>query len=290
MPLRLRRAVLRLTVVATLTLGQVAGAVADSLGTLVMGVFPRRDPAGTSHMFRPLAAHLGERLGYHVSLETAPNFRVFRRRLDSGRYDLVHLNQYHYIEAHERLGYEALVQNEEFGESTIRGALYTRRDSGIDGIQQLRGRTVMFGGGREAMMAYIVPTYLLRQGGLAAGDYRERFAVSPLDAVLATWLGHADAAGAGEVVQNLPAVTAKIDPAELKVVAVSEPLAHLPWAVRGSLPEDLKTALRATLLALDESEAGRRALASARLTGLRPVSDRDYDPHRRISAVVHGPP
>jgi phosphonate transport system substrate-binding protein len=276
--------------VLALCILQGAGAVAESLGSLVMGVFPRRDPAVTIQLFRPLAEHLGEATGYHLSLETAPNFEVFEGRLHGGRYDLVHLNQYHYIRAHRDLDYQALVQNEEFGAATIRGVLYVRRDSGIQDVAQLQGRTVLFGGGPQAMMSYIVPTFLLRQGGLQEGDYRERFAVTPPDALIATWLGHADAAGAGEVVQHLPLVTAKIDPGELRVLAVSEPLAHLPWAVRGSLPAAVRDSLRAAFLGLEESPAGREVLRRARLTGFNPATDRDYDPHRRMVDGIHGGP
>ena len=183
------------------------------------------------------------------------------------------LNQYQYIKAHSGQGYQALVQNEEFGEAQIRGAVYVRADSGISSIAQLRGKSILFGGGKQAMMSYVVPTYLLRQGGLQDGDYTERFAVSPPNAVLGTYLKHVDAGGAGEVVLRLPIVKDKIDTSRLRLLAVSEPLAHLPWAVKSSMSADLMGRLRHLLITLENYEQGRLVLKQAGLTGMNPVQD-----------------
>ena len=250
--------------------------------TLSIGLFPRRDPAITMRLFRPLGNVLEESLEMSVSLETSPDFETFERRLQERRYDLVHLNQYHYVKAHDKLRYDVLVQNEEFGEPRIRGAVYVRRDSGITDLRQLKGRTVLFGGGAQAMMSYIVPSYLLRRAGLRPGDYRERFASSPPNAVLATYLGQADAGGAGEVVIRLPLVTGKIDPAEMLILARSEDMAHLPWAVKREMPAPLRQRIRRVLLDLGQSPRGREVLSAARLTAFNAAKDADYDLHRSI--------
>jgi len=251
-------------------------------GPLYVGLFPRRDPAITMRLFRPLGKALENALGKTVVLETAPDFEIFKRRLDRRHYDLVHFNQYHYVSAHRDLGYDVLVQNEEFGEASIRGAIYVRADAGINALDQLKGKTILFGGGRRAMMSYIVPTYLLRRAGLGPGDYRERFASSPPNAVLATYLGQADAGGAGELVRRLPMVRNKIDTGKLVLLAVSKTMSHLPWAVKREMDPALQERLRDVLLGLRDSHAGREVLRSAHLTGFNPATDADYDLHREI--------
>jgi phosphonate transport system substrate-binding protein len=261
---------------------------AAALDELVIGVFPRRNPAVTIQLFKPLAAHLEEKLGVGVRLETAPNFSAFERMLNSRRFHLVHLNQYQYIQAHDRLGYDALLQNEEFGQKTIKGALYTRKDSGIKSIKDLQGRTILFGGGKDAMMSYLVPTYLLRKAGLMPGDYQEKFAISPPNAVLAVYLGHADAAGAGDMVAQLPMVADKIDTNELMQLAVSDELPQLPWAVKQGLSDSVKDKIRYEMMLFSHSEQGVRILQQAQLTGFNPVSDSDYDPIRTIMHKISG--
>ncbi|MGD8912007.1 MAG: PhnD/SsuA/transferrin family substrate-binding protein [Candidatus Thiodiazotropha sp.] len=261
-------------------------AIADPL---LVGVFPRRDAIVTANIFRPLIVFLEEQLHQPVKLELSPNFDVFLQRLQERRYDLVHLNQFEYINAHERLGYDALVQNEEFGEKWIRGAVFVRRDSAIERLEQLRGKHILFGGGSRAMMSYIVPTYLLRQAGLKAGDYQETYAINPPNAVISTYLKQADAGGAGEVVQRLPMVTKKINVNELTVIAVSEPLPHLPWAVKQEMDDDLKKEIKKLLLGLKATATGRQILSQARLSAFNPVDDKDYDAHRAIVDAIHAP-
>jgi phosphonate transport system substrate-binding protein len=282
---RFRLCSLRICIIVLLIASCLNGnALADPF---LIGIFPRRDAAVTAKLFRPLADYLEEQMKRPVELELSPSFDIFLERLKTRRYDLVHLNQFDYINAHEHFGYIALVQNEEFGEKTIRGAIYVRRDSGIQRLEQLRGRKILFGGGPRAMMSYIVPTYLLQQAGLEAGDYQESYATNPPNAVLATYLRQADAGGAGEVVQRLPIVSSKINIDELAVIAVSEPLPHLPWAVKQELDNDLKARITRLMLGLKESQRGRDILRQARLSAFNPVSDRDYDSHREIIDAVH---
>jgi phosphonate transport system substrate-binding protein len=262
--------------------------MANAAEPLVMGVFPRRNAALTAKLFRPLSRHIEQQLEIPVSLEMSPDFDTFISNLKQRRYDLVHLNPYDYINAHDHLGYDALVQNEEFGEATIMGAIYVRKDSGIRQLKELQGKKILFGGGPRAMMSYIVPTYLLRQAGLTKQDYKEAYAINPPKAVLATYLQSADAGGAGEVVRRLPVVTSKIDVNQLEVIAVSRPLPHLPWAVKQEMTIGLKQRLQTLLVNLKHSEEGRKILDQARLSAFNPVTNKDYDPHRKIVEAVYG--
>ncbi|MCG8488209.1 MAG: phosphate/phosphite/phosphonate ABC transporter substrate-binding protein [Chromatiales bacterium] len=254
---------------------------------LVVGVFPRRDAAVTAKLFRPLTQHLEKHLNRRVRLELSPTFEIFLNRLKERRYDLVHLNQFEYINANKELGYIVIAQNEEFGERTIRGAIYVRKDSGIVETSQLKGKKILFGGGPRAMMSYIVPTYLLRQTGLMEGDYKEIYASNPPNAVLATFQKQADAGGAGEVVARLPLVKKKIDVSELQTLAVSQPLPHLPWAVKEEMDNDLKSKITDLLLNLKNSTEGKKILKSARLSAINPASDAEYDSHRVIIDFVY---
>jgi phosphonate transport system substrate-binding protein len=247
-----------------------------------IAIFPRRDAATTVNMFTPLANYLEEKLQRPVEIQTGANFQVFLNRLNKVKADLIHLNQYQYINIHNELGYEAIVQNEEFKEQNISSAIYVRKDSGITEVKQLKGKNIVFGGGKTAMMSYIVPTYLLRQAGLEAGDYKEVIAVNPPNAVLATYLNQADAGAAGEVVRRLPLVTKKINTDELMIIAESEKLPHLPWAINKSVPDNQKQFIKQLLVDLKLSKEGKAILKSARLTAFNPVDHETYNSHKRI--------
>ncbi len=124
--------------------------------------------------------------------------------------------------------------------------------------------------------------------GLKDGDYTEKFAKNPPNAHLAVYYGQADAAGVGDGINELPIVRNKIDVSKMKLLAVGEPLAQLPWAVRDDLEPALRKKIVQELLALKRTPEGRNVLKQARLTGLRPATDRDFDPHRKIVEAVFG--
>lgn len=247
---------------------------------LTVGIFPRRNAVLTTQLFTPLTDYLSKALNRPVKLVTAKDFASFWEGVEARRYDLVHYNQYHYI--HSTDNYTVIACNQERGSDEIAGALYVRRDSGIDTITDLRGKDIIFGGGEDAMMSYVVPRYLMQQGGLVEGDYQVHFASNPLNAVLAVYFQQISAGGAGDVVMNLPKVKNIIGDDEVKYLAVSEKIKHLPWAVRSDMPKSLRQQIQRLLVNLAKSEQGRAVLKAARLTGMSEAADPDYEGARKI--------
>jgi len=279
-----RRMVPLLWLIATAAVAPVIQAAEDPL---IMGVFPRRNAAETAKLFTPLADYLGERLGREVKLVTSKNFDSFSKAVAEQRYDIVNYNQYHYIRSAKT--YRVIAHSQEFGRDAVTGALFVRKDSGITEVSQLRGRTVIFGGGKDAMLSYIAPRYLLLQAGLKEGDFKTEIAVNPQNAVVALYYKQADAAGGGDVVLDQPVIRNAINVEELRLLAATEPLLFLPWAVRRTMPAKLAESIQSILVDLRNSETGRQVLESAIMTGIGKAEDRDYGPHRRITAAVFGP-
>ncbi len=254
---------------------------------LVMGVFPRRNVKLTHRMFTPLAEYLSLKLGREVQLKTTKDFKTFWAALNKREFDLVHFNQYHYVVAHDELGYDALVKNVEFGENAIAGSIMVRTDSGIKSIEDLRGKKVLFGGGPRAMISYIVPTYMLRMAGLKKGDYVEAFAKNPPNAIISAYHKQADAAGIGAIVARLNMVNQVIDISKMEYLARGEPLTHLPWAVKDDMPQETRDKIQKIMIGLKDSVSGQAVLDSIEMSDMQPVSDSDYDRHREIIKEVY---
>ncbi len=263
-------------------------AVAAKVRPLVMGIFPRRNIKLTYKLFTPLADYLSQQLDRDVVIETSKSFSDFWTNIKQRRYDIVHFNQYHYIVSHQYYGYDVIAVNKELGSTTIAGSLIVRKDSGINKISDLRGKTILFGGGRRAMQSYISATWLLRQGGLNAGDYIERFAINPPNTIISTYFKRADASGSGDVVMQLDNVRQRIDVSQLKYLAKTEPMIHLPWAVSHSLSAELKHKLQTVLTTLSSNTEGKEILKLANLNALVTAEDSDFNAHRKIVADVYG--
>ena len=255
---------------------------------LVMGVFPRVDAVETNRMFQPLARHLSEVLGQPVVLETAKDFESFWTGVAQKRYDLVHFNQYHYLKSHKDQGYQVILKNIEQGEDTLGAAIVVRADSGLRNVGDLKGKKVIFGGDRSAMQAYVIATYLLRKGGLKKGDYVEEFSKNPPNAVMATFYKQADAAGAGDHVLQIPVLAKQIDVPQMRYLVTGESLPHLPWAVKGDMPRELRSKIQQTMAGLNKTEEGKALLKRTTYDGFSVATDADYDKHRHIVKEVLG--
>jgi len=254
---------------------------------LILGIFPRHKATETTTMYTPLANYLSERLGRKVILVTSKDFDSFWKAVTERRYDIVHYNQYHYILSAQ--SYRVIGHNREFGKDAVAGALYVRKDAGITEVSQLRGRTIVFGGGKDAMLSYIAPRFLLMQAGLKEGDFKSEFAVNPPNALLALYHKQADAAGGGDILIDLPVVRNAINTQELRLLAKTEPLLFLPWAVKRTMPAKLGESIQSILVDLGQSDTGKNVLKAAMTTGIGKAGDRDYDPHRKMTTAVFGP-
>ena len=279
-----RRIVPLLWLTATAAVAPAIHAAEDSL---VLGIFPRNKATETTTMYTPLANYLSERLGRKVILVTSKDFDSFWKAVTERRYDIVHYNQYHYILSAQ--SYRVIGHNREFGKDAVAGALYVRKDAGITEVSQLRGRTIVFGGGKDAMLSYIAPRFLLMQAGLKEGDFKSEFAVNPPNALLALYHKQADAAGGGDILIDLPVVRNAINTQELRLLAKTEPLLFLPWAVKRTMPAKLGESIQSILVDLGHSDTGKNVLKAAMTTGIGKAGDRDYDPHRKMTTAVFGP-
>lgn len=255
---------------------------------LTLGVFPRTGLTETMRNFSPLANYLSKKLNRNVKLEVTKNYSTFWDAVKNKKYDIVHYNQYHYVRSHHESGYQVIAKNEENGKSNISGIIITHINSGIESLSDLRNKAIIFGGGRMAMQSYIIPTFLLQKANLKRTDYTEKFTASPVNAILAVYYGSVPAAGTGDAALYVNNVNNRIDQSQIKILARGDALTHLPWAVKESMASDLRLKIQQLLINMDKSSEGMQVLQVAELTGIKKVSDSQYDKHRIIIKAVLG--
>lgn len=275
------------------TLMAVTGTLVTLMGSgvaiadLKMGVFPRRPVAVTHKLFKPLAEKLSAELGEPVQLVVAKDFKSFWKGVQNKDYDIVHFNQYHYVLSKKDHGYKVIAVNEEFGSSEISGALSVRKDSGIASVTDLKGKTILFGGGKKAMGSYIAVTKILQDAGMKADtDYKVKFAKNPPSAVIGVFNKAAEAAGSGDVILQVGAVKKKIDVSQMTILARSDKFIHLPWAVKDDMPADKSDKIQAVMTGLKASDPA--VLKAAKVTNFVAATDADFAKVREIAKSVTG--
>jgi len=263
----------------------------DAFAVVKMGVFPRRSPEETKAAFKPLADKLSKDLGEEVQLVVPNSFKEFWKAVKKNQFDLVHYNQYHYIRSHREQGYRVIVANEEFGQKQLSGIIAVRKDSGINSLEDLRGKMIVFGGSKKAMGSYIAPTAILKQAGLIEGrDYLVNFASTPPGAVVGLMTDVGSAVGVGdsavEAIRNTDPTP--VDASKLKTIATSEPFTHLPWAVNSNVSEEKAKKIQSIMTNLGNSEEGKKILVSAKVTGFYAVTDKDFVKVREMIKFATG--
>lgn len=242
---------------------------------LRFGVFPRWNAQIMVAEFTPLATALSKAVGRDVRIETDKDFASFMQRVLAREFDLIHVNQLQYLQAHDRAGYQAVAKLCESADCTIRALIVTHSDTGARAIADLRGRTIAFGG-RDAMVSHVLARELLRRSGLADSDYRSVFAKNPPNALLTVYNGAADAAGVGSPVFERQEIQRRVNTHKLRILAEGDPVPPLPIAVRGDLDPALAQGLRAALLSLAASAEGPALLARMGATHFAAAGHAEY--------------
>ncbi|MBI3354160.1 MAG: phosphate/phosphite/phosphonate ABC transporter substrate-binding protein [Nitrospirae bacterium] len=247
-----------------------------------MAIFPRKPTLETVKAYEPLAQYLTSKIGKKVELLVYKDFNAFWDGMKKREGDLVHFNQYQYIKGHKELSYDVFLMNEESGSARINAAIIVRKDSGINNLSDLKGKKILFGGGRQAMQSYIGATQILKKHGLKESDYVVDFAINPPSTAIAVFNKAADAAGVGEVVLNLSAIKERIDVSQLKVLAKGDELPMLCWAVKKEMNKDVAEKIKKAMIGLKNDEEGKKILKEAEATAFVPATDKDYDLVRKI--------
>lgn len=248
---------------------------AADIAPLRFGVFPRWNAQIMVAEFTPLAQALGKAVDRKVRIETDKDFDSFMQRVYAREFDLIHVNQLQYLQAHDRAGYQAIIKLCESADCTIRAVIVTRADAGVRSVTDLRGKTVAFGG-QDAMVSHVLARELLHRMGLPPGEYRAVFAKNPPNALLTVYNGAADAAGVGSPVFERPEIKRRVDASTLHILAEDAPVPPLPIAVRGDLDPALTEQLRTALLGIATTTEGAALLASIGATHFAAARHADY--------------
>ena len=242
---------------------------------LVLGVMPSLPPAKLFTKFQPLAEYLTKKSGVSVTVATAPNFNTYVERLKRGEYGLILPNAYQYVMVSRTPGYIPLVKVEGV---PYKGLIVVRKDSGIDSINDLKGKRIAFADPTALYATMQVKVYLKEHGTDVEKDMVESYAASQDSVLMGVDEEFFDAAGSwAEAFDAMPESTRS----QLKILAETETLPARPIAIRADLPGKMAEKVKKALIGMTRENEGQKILASMGYKGFDYATDRDYDEVRR---------
>ena len=271
------RTLARAICAAALTLaGFIPAARADV--KLVFGVYASDKPSAMVEQIRPtldvvernLSSSLHDRVT--IELKVLRDYETGISVLTSGKVDFARLGAVSYVEAKTGAPDIELLASELNGDAPyFHGVICVRRDSPIQAVSDLRGKTFAFGAEQSTMGRYVAQLFLARSG-ITAADLKSFQYLGRHDRVAAAVAaGQFDAGALEETIFNKLAK----ESLPIRAIASYRDLTKA-WVARVGLDAQLKAKLRQALLAVHDPAA----LSALRFDGFTATTDADYDPTR----------
>ena len=229
-----RRLVTLLLLAAALPLS----AHADDTLRFGVGLF-QPDKEKNDATYRPMADYLAKKLGRKVQLRTVDSWEGLAKSLANGETDIALLGPWGYVLANGNSGAQAVATILYDGKPTYHAVIVTRPDSGINTLQDLKGKSFAFGD-KGSTSGYLIPTHqLLKMGIPDAEKYFGKVIYTKHQAIeTQVTRGELDAGADYDRNRNAMIEQGLIKAAESRIIWTSAPLPNDAFAVSAELAKD----------------------------------------------------
>ena len=232
---------------------------------------PKKHVPGLEALGRYLVARLGD-MGITenrvvLARDNEHMIELLRRR----EVDLVSETPFTALTFEKKVGAEILLREWKKGVSSYHTVFFTRKDSAIQSLQDLVGKTVAFED-PGSTSAYFVPMLTLRRAGLALVDVTARgtdretdrvnFVFSHSESTSLAWVarGRVDAGVLSNLEWTDPPRAATVFIDQLRIFHETAPVIRSVILARRGLDAGLKLRIKQILVAMDQSAEGRATL------------------------------
>lgn len=270
-----------LTLLAVAVLVPFSTLGASTAPKLVIGLIPEMNVFKQMERFQPLAEHLEQQLGVTVELKILSRYGNLIDSFITQKMDGAFFGSFTGALAIEKLQVIPLARPMNLnGESTYRGLVYTRKDSGIRTLDDMKGKRFAFVE-KATTAGYLFPLAYFRNNGIANAEtyLGEIFFAGSHDASLDAVLNRKADLGASKntVFEWVRAANPRIDQ-EIHILAESLDVPSNGLCVRPDLDPALRQKIREVLLALDSTAEGQIILEKFKARKFIPTTTADYRP------------
>ncbi len=247
------------------------------------GVIPVAGSTSMKENFSGLTEHLNKKLGIKVELQLAGDYTGVITGMQHKHIDVAYFGPESYVQAQKRANAEALVVEVdiESGVPGYRGIIITKKDSGLNSLESIKGKTWAFTSS-QSTSGTLVPTVMFSKSGINPQEYFSKVLYSGGHeaSILSIKAGKIDAASTNDLDFNRglgKAWTAD----DFNIIWKSDLIPGSPMAVRGDLPESLKKALKEAFISYNDKDG----LNKLKIKGYIEANDSMYNPIRDLIEV-----
>jgi phosphonate transport system substrate-binding protein len=266
-------------VVAAVSIAAVAASAAQAQQQ-VFKVTSIPEEAATEQIrkFGPISKYLERALGMKVEFTPVNDYPAAVEALVNKQVDLVWFGGFTHVQAQLRSGGKIvpIAQREE--DTQFRSVFITLVGSGINALQDLKGKQVSFGS-QSSTSGHLMPRSFLLQAKIDPDKDFKRVAYSGAhDATIASVVGgRVDAAALDITVWRKFVDEKKVDPSKVHVFYTTPPFFNYNWSVHMDMPAALRDRVTKALLDLSMSTPeGKEILTLNRATKYIPTKAENY--------------
>lgn len=242
-----------------------------------LAVVPNQ-PAITLHKnWSPFVQYLSKQLGVEIELKLYDKIDVFLSETQKGAADFIYSAPNMFFLAYQKQKYVPLVRSSH----PLQGQVFVRKNSPYLKVSDLKGKTIASVGPRSICSVITRHALLTGQGAI---DYNSSFSGSTINVAKSVLLGKVDAGVTLDtsVINDAPEMLS-----EFRIILRTEKIAPHPLAAHPRVPKKLQDAVTRAVLALDQSEEGRRILKDVKLVDPTKANfKRDYSFFARVDQDV----
>jgi phosphonate transport system substrate-binding protein len=243
----------------------------DAAERLTIGTISEDNPSETIAQATPFADHLARAVGFAGGkVVVARNLSQMQRLFKEGKVDLFIDSPFPTVKVAGGTGGKYLVRRWKSGVGHYRSVIFTRHDSPVRSLKDLRGKLIAF---EDAFSSsgYFVPRLLVAGAGLRLRelealdaplhDQMVSYLFSTADVNSFTWVLKGRVAAAAIDDGHFRKYEGSIN-GKFRVIAESAEIPRQIVSCRSNLPSDLQRRIVQALLSMHESDAGRKVLAT----------------------------
>jgi len=254
----------------------------------------------TKHRFVPLTRYLSDKVGVEFVMVPVDT-HDFEKRFNQGEFAFTHTNSLLYIILKERNNLK-LLASEKRGNFGARsgGAIIARKGSGIENLQQIKGKKFAFGP-MLAPTGYLAEYDLMLRSGI---DPEKDFASYTIPSgsfkheklIYGVMFGEYDVSAATLMDLEVMTREGKITADDFTILAQTPLIPYCTFAAAANTDPALFEKVRKALLELKPSDTAEvdgervKVLKAAWIDGYEELTDKDYDPVREMAKRVNMPP
>lgn len=238
--------------------------------------------------YKKLLDYIGRKLNMKVNFIEKRTYGEVNTLLKDGIIDVAFVCGGPYIEGHDKFGLELLVAPLVNGKALYYSYIIVAKDSGIERIEDLKGKTFAFVD-PLSNTGKLIPTYILHKLGQSPEDFFKEslYTYSHDDSIKAVAHGIVDGAAVDSLIWDYMDKKNGRFTGLTKIINISEPYGIPPVVTRPGMDGELKAKIKHILLDMHTEKEGRDILKGMFIDKFTEIDDTAYDSIRAVKKSIN---